>query len=140
MRTIKFRGIRLDNGKWEYGDLMHDDRGGCYVFPIDAENLYREYQVNPDTVGQFTGFHDTNGVEVYEGDILRMEDTHNGFLPKVGYVVFIDGGFKYVNPTHTSDGKLLYFWVWLDSFDVIGNMHDNPELLTKKENDEKETI
>lgn len=47
-REIIFRGKRLGNGQWLYGDLMHDDHGGCYIYPFDAENLYAENKVNPD--------------------------------------------------------------------------------------------
>ena len=55
MRIIKFRGKKKQTGEWLYGDLMNDNIGGSYIYPIDAENLYKENAVIPDTVGQFSG-------------------------------------------------------------------------------------
>lgn len=126
MITIKFRGQRLDNKKWEYGDLMHDNCGGCYVFPIDAEGLYREYEVAPDTVGQFTTLRDKNGKEIYAGDILRAGEEKT--LLEVRFVrgVFaflwngdLDDEFPCNAPTQE----------WAE---VVGNIHDNPEMIKRK--------
>lgn len=44
-REIKFRGKRISNGEWLFGDLMHDNIGGCYVYPIESEELYKENAV-----------------------------------------------------------------------------------------------
>lgn len=126
MVTIKFRGKRLDNKKWEYGDLMHDNRGGCYVIPIDAEALYREYKVAPDTVGQFSTLKDKNGKEIYAGDILKAGEEKD--LLEVRFVrgVFaflwngdLDNEFPCNAPTHE----------WAE---VVGNIHDNPEMIKRK--------
>lgn len=130
-RGIEFRGKRLDNDKWMYGDLMHDNLGGCYVYPIDAENLYVENKVDPDTVGQFTGMTDKKGVKIFEGDIVRWDKDQKL------YVVEFRGGMFYAsvepcNP-HIYGGFPLWFLCEEEHHcKIVGNRYDNPELLVAK--------
>lgn len=134
MREIKFRGKRINNGKWLYGDLMHNNIGGCYIYPIECENLYKENAVLPEAIGQFTGLRDKNGKDIYEGDILyavnlRMPSFyHNGTLYKgMGgkfEVVYEGCGFYLKN----KEGHCINFLSdW--EYEIIGNIYDNKNLI-----------
>ena len=77
MREIKFRGKRLDNGEWIYGSLLvshfKDDKKERYFITQFSGNYTFEHEVDPNTVGQFTGLRDKNGRDIWEGDIFKED-------------------------------------------------------------------
>lgn len=120
MRTIKFRGIRLDNGEWVYGDLLHLV-DGVYISNDNGNNMA---QVDLDTVGMNTGLKDKKGKEIYDGDILA----HNG--ESFGYVVDGVRGYCfdviYFSPEYEESWSL--YGVVVKDFngdvEIIGNVYD----------------
>lgn len=123
-REIEFRGKRFDNGQWAYGNLIIDDSGNSEI--IDYENNREiRYDVRGETIGQFTGKYDKNQRKVYEGDIV-LQQGYNGRKEKMvvrfEYGAFIVG---YHSGSSTRKKPMLIS----DKCEVIGNIHDNPELL-----------
>lgn len=127
MREILFRGKRKDNGEWVCGDLtqegyFEDCSIEYFVHYTDQDGLQRDYykyDVVPETVGQYTGLTDRNGKKIFEGDIIRgfMDYGPAGLLERIVSVGWHD--------------KYGYQWNYfdVDTIEVIGNIHDNPELL-----------
>ncbi|MBQ7014304.1 MAG: hypothetical protein IJN11_10395 [Oscillospiraceae bacterium] len=121
MREILFRGKTYD-GKWEQGDLRH----GGYVhndsetYIMRADVALHNIPVDPKTIGQYTGLTDKNGKKIFEGDIIT--DGYGTAVVKYNeskaafYVEAVIGG-EYLGEEWDADIK------------IIGNIHDNPELL-----------
>ena len=138
MREILFRGKRLDNGKWVQGFLVI--WGNDYYIAPDI-NAYTSmggrgkgrcmmfghyYQVLPETVGQFTGLTDKNGKKIFEGDIVEFRTSLKKYYAKVYY----KKGMWSLYIKGFNDRYMLSVAVENDySVKVIGNIHDNPELL-----------
>lgn len=116
MRTIKFRGKDF-LGRWHYGFLHRATGADTLMIQIDS---FDSFGVIPGTVGQFTGLMDKNGNEIYEGDIYRYDNPDS--INEVSYCA--GGGFAGfdLTPAKHSENRLL-------DVEVIGNIHDNPELL-----------
>lgn len=122
MREILFRGKRKDNGEWVEGFfvnlwMVHYKR---YDPLINDAHTGRSYDVDPETVGQFTGLTDKNGKKIFEGDLVKIVVQ----VPEV--VEYKDGGFF----PFVIKGWECEFDA--DQYEVVGNIHDNPELLEER--------
>ena len=136
MREILFRGKRTDNGEWVYGNLERGcDEKYVYIVEFGNRELCRNYvNVNPDTVGQYTGLKDKNGTKIFEGDIV--------------FVPYVDPIFKCAwNDTSSCERAIvkycngMFYVEYIESGDkftlsamdgytkIIGDIYDNPELL-----------
>lgn len=119
MRTIKFRAKRLMNGSWVYGDL-HLLAAHPHIHPAKGVS----YLIKEDTIGQFTSLFDNNGKEIYEGDILALAGVETERLE----VRFVRGVFAFLWNGNLEDECPLDAPTHC-CVEVIGNVHDNPELL-----------
>ena len=159
MREILFRGKRLHDNKWIYGNFISDCEGNPHIieprfFCEDGHHLQYEDNTDtpvfiiPETVGQFTGLTDKNGKRIFEGDIVRatIERAERCQSPRIENGVI---GYDCIGMI----GLILYKDkngenVWSDFFnelslsgliedyyfEIIGNIHDNPELLGGENN------
>ena len=141
IREVIFRGKRTDNGEWIEGNLKQAFRGNqlssCGIMKTPTAYCWR---VDPETVGQFTGLTDKNGKRIFEGDILKstikiIDCDDEGFSispydrEDIGIVEWRKPGFMIAHKSGT----------WARNFYgcenyVIGNIHDNPELLGGENN------
>lgn len=135
MREILFRG-KDSYGKWQYGNLQiqSNDTSSDYLYQIVPISMHEKVSlfdfVIPETVGQYTGFTDKNGKKIFEGDIIST-DIKRPYL----IVEFRDGCFMF----NCNDGGEDYYDIMLpickeahteyEYGEIIGNIHDNPELL-----------
>lgn len=136
-RNIKFsRGKCLDDGSWVYGYCIKYLTGRCFIYePVISsvsENDMYEYEVDPETVGQFTGLHCKDSREIYEGDILHFTKYGNEYTAAVKWHKEIGAWCLQLNHEPRLGCRPLGDWLLYDSLEIIGNIHDNPELLKEK--------
>lgn len=131
MREILFRGKRKDNGEWVYGNYAVTDNNGKQHFIF--QNKAFEFEVDSETVGQYTGITDDNGRKIFEGDILDItnDDPDYNYITKC----YLDCETLCVDVQgqdydYTSIGFAIEIWEYeCDQVEIIGNIYDNPELL-----------
>lgn len=154
MREINFRG-KTGEGEWVYGDLFRGVDGDSYIHIV--EDYGQNVEVQPETICQYTGLKDVTGKEVYEGDVIRVKEYRNELMDDVhedsDFDLFsleeIMGNKmkEFVSPVTWENGVFAiydeedsgYFFCVLTGdmkrsqpifiTEVIGNIHDNPELL-----------
>lgn len=116
-REIKFRGKSINSGKWVYA-ILHG-------FGMD----WFDECVIESSIGQFTGFHDQNGKEIYEGDILRFYDNNKEYVCVVGWNNEVGAWCIRFKGEEYFGIRPLGEWIFEYKIEVIGNIYDNKELL-----------
>ena len=141
MREIIFRGQMIDKKKRVYGDKVSGHKQVWVVTPHEVEekkhydeywelSCHAYYQVDPSTVGQYSGKDDKNSVRIFEDDIVKLGNNpiHNGVLVRYIYADW-RCGFVYEFLTGKNKGKFTDMNDSWRDYERIGNIHDNPELL-----------
>lgn len=130
MKEILFRGKRKENNEWVYGNYAvtdNNEKQQHFIF----QNKAFEFEVESETVGQYTGLTDKNGKKIFEGDILRE------YHPEQGVIIeWSDGSFGFRRANKPKDcvySTIRYMQNAMSRLKIIGNIYDNTELLEEKE-------
>ena len=126
-REIKFRGKR-HNGCWVYGDLCMPSNRFVSIRVKDRIS-YDEYAVDAETIGQFTGLHDKNGKEIYEGDILSFYHNSGKFICVVEWNNEVGAWCIRLKYEVYVGIRPLGEWLCDFKMEIIGNIYDNKQLL-----------
>ena len=135
-RIIKFRGYSPVTKGWVYGLLIPQKKYGEIIYhiaPFVKNGSIEGVEVEPESIGQFTGMTDKNGREIYEGDIVRYRTTDERFRKNPSFTV-LDINYDEKSARFQA-GDIYWDRLWSPKLEVIGNTHDNPELLKNRKND-----
>lgn len=131
-REILFRGKQIVSGEWIYGVPISNDNITCIFKLTDGLSELKGFQVKPETVGQYTGLIDKNGVKIFEGDIASFKRFENNY---VGKIIFNNktAGFEFwwnvVVGAYGEKATRCANLSVCDEIEVIGNIHDDSEML-----------
>jgi len=131
MREILFRGKRIDNGKWVFG-FYYKTRGIHIILgdTMPDNTGQREYEVDPETVGEYTNMKTKNSEMIFEGDIIKINECHILQKPTIGKIVWMGSGLwcEIKNPITKTWNPIGIEVMLTMGCEVAGNIHDNPEL------------
>ena len=138
MRTIRFRGKSEDNSRWFYGFLQkyQEKYGSRLCICAVSVSTWKDallYSVRPDTIGQFTGLLDKNGNEIYEGDILQFGNSPSGVCEVKWNESIAAFCIRFHFENEIGSRPLGEGLVEKKNIAIIGNIHDNPELMKADE-------
>lgn len=136
MREIKFRGKRLDNKEWVYGDLVHNSKKEPTWIMLFGDTP-RFILVTEKSIGQYTGVKDKNGKEIYEGDIIQytfdspesLYATENGLKVRISKVFWSEWRGSFAVGDSLANNDLFNYVRNGNRVEVIGNIYENKELL-----------
>lgn len=131
MRSIKFRGKSITDNKWIYGYFLKWDNK-CHIYEDKGDMLQKAVEVLPESVGQFIGFHDLKGVEIYEGDVVKAKKSNPRQYGIGGYkglgenyeIIFCEGNFTIYRGFLMMQDSIKFM-----GLEIIGNIHQHLELL-----------
>lgn len=144
MREILFRGKRTDNGEWVKGFYCMFNGKKHLIYTgyaeVDCGDYYPDaFEVDPFTVGQYTGLTDKYGVKIFDGDIIYRpseEITPYYLVKSERYkIIFRNGSFAYTDLSGDTYWSIddCDFGIGTEDYTIIGNVYDNPELLKESE-------
>lgn len=139
MREILFRGKRIDKSEWVYGSYCYAEllnKSGYEHLIIEQSAEGKSHNVVAESVGQYTGLTDKNGTKIFEGDIVTYEDAvadfegyHDDVFLNCGEVGISAWDGIYFTNRQTVDMSDLYESETMVDCEIIGNIHDNHEML-----------